>query len=107
MSYVSTYGKSYPTKSEFKNRQSNYATADSNINAFNASGSTSKVAHNQFSTWSPSELKALKGTAQPTLPVFPNEKIKDDNQEALPSAHAPTASEINWVAKGMVTPVQN
>jgi hypothetical protein len=28
MSYVSTYGKSYPTKSEFKNRQSNYAIAD-------------------------------------------------------------------------------
>tara|TARA_B110000285_G_C14894753_1_gene500295 strand:- start:539 stop:784 length:246 start_codon:yes stop_codon:yes gene_type:complete len=31
MSYVSTYGKSYPTKSEFKMRQSNYAVADSKI----------------------------------------------------------------------------
>ena len=74
MSYISTYGKSYPTKSEFKNRQSNYAIANSKINEFNASGSTSKVAHNKFSTWSSTEMKSLRGATPPT---FPNEVIKN------------------------------
>merc|ERR1712166_362003 len=53
MSYVSTYGKSYPSKSEYKMRASNYAVADIAINKHNSDpAATSKCAHNKFSSYS-------------------------------------------------------
>jgi len=42
MSYVSTYGKNYPTKTEYKMRASNWASADKEISAFNAKAGQKK-----------------------------------------------------------------
>ena len=52
----------------------------------------------------------MRGYVQPAgYPEFPDEqiKIKNGGVEAFPGQHPPTASEINWVTKGMVTPVQS
>ena len=86
MSYISTYGKSYATTSEYKQRQSNYAAEDSRIRAYNADpNATSTCGHNALSDKSEVELKSMKGYVSkvgdtfgsPTSITFINETDND------------------------------
>ena len=99
MSYVSTYGKNFPTKSEYKMRASNWATADAAITKHNLNPlSTSRVGHNFLSTYSSAEKKMMTGYKKG--PVSPTSTTDNTLAGSTPSANG-----IDWVAKGMVTPV--
>ena len=101
MSYVSEYGKNYPTGTEYKQRQSNWAVADAKIRQWNANpNKTSTVGHNHFSSYSPAELKMIKGYQGG--PVAPT-----GSTDTSLSSTTPTANGVDWVAQGKVTPVQN
>jgi hypothetical protein len=56
MSYVSTYGKTYPNVPEYSQRQSNWSRASEKITKCNREQKHSRCAHNEFSTWSSAEL---------------------------------------------------
>ena len=100
MSYVSTYGKNFPTKSEYKMRASNWATADAAITAHNDDpAATSKVGHNFLSTYSSAEKKMMTGYKGPVSPT--------STTDTSLSGPIPSANGIDWNAKGMVTAVQN
>ena len=57
MSYISTFGKSYETKEEYKLRAAQWVKTDAVIKQFNAEGNGghgrrhSWVKHNRFSSW--------------------------------------------------------
>lgn len=102
MSYVSTYGKSYPTATEYKQRASNWARNDAKIREHNNNPrATSRCGHNFLSTWSESELKSNKGLNASQL----GSAAGTTNTSLLGST--PTANGVDWVAEGKVTPVQN
>ena len=67
MSYISTYGKSYETKEEYKLRAGQYAKTDAAIKECNAGGAGVKhhrrswTKHNKFSTWTHAERMKLRG----------------------------------------------
>jgi len=98
MSYISKENKTYKTKAEYKMRKANWAKTDKAITAHNQDPeATSFTAHNFMSDYTESELKNMRG--------YDGNKSAPKNYAPF-DENAPEASEIDWVAKGKVTPVQ-
>jgi hypothetical protein len=101
MSYVSTYGKNFPTKTEYKSRASNWARADDAIRKHNKMAHrTWKMAHNRLSDWSTAEKNKLLGF-KADGPVTPT-NINNSLTTAVPQGGT-----VNWVTAGKVAPVVN
>ena len=60
MLHIAKYALSYPTLEEFEYRAELYYARDADIKEFNSSNQTSVVGHNQFSTYSQTELSRLR-----------------------------------------------
>jgi cathepsin L len=97
MSFVSTYGKSYGTKAEFKFRSAQFKQTLELI-ASHSENSTSTVGINQFADWTPAELKKLNGFNAAT-------KVIGETATILSTENL--AATIDWTTKGAVTPVKN
>ena len=62
MDYVSEFGKSYETTSEFKFRREQFVTRHNEIEAFNAdTNNTHTLGHNKFSDMTYAEMKKRNG----------------------------------------------
>ena len=66
MSYISTYGKSYETKEEYKMRAAQWAKTDAAIKEHNAGGAGGRhrhswMKHNKYSAYTRAEWKKLRG----------------------------------------------
>ena len=61
MSYLALHGKSYITVEEFETRKGLYIQIDEHIKTHNASDSSYKLGHNQFSDWTDHERSQLLG----------------------------------------------
>jgi cathepsin L len=96
ITHVAEQGLSYATVAEFDARKEIFKMKDAMINEINADPeNTFTVAHNEWSTWTDSELDRLRG-------------FKAWTREGLDFEDGtPTASSVNWVTSGAVTGVKN
>ena len=100
MAYVSKYGKTYNTKTDYKMRQANFMATDAAIKAHNADPeTTSESGHNAMSDYTASEWSNMKG--------YDSNISAPSKNFAEYSENSPHTDEIDWVSKGKVTPVQN
>ena len=97
IAHVATHNLSWATVEEFNARKELFAQVDAEIEAINAEPSnTFTVGHNFLSTYSPMEKKRLLGYREWT-----------PEENAVVEDNTPTASSVNWVDAGAVTPVKN
>lgn len=88
---------------EFTFRQSLWQKTDDAIREFmESNGQTSTVEHNFLSTWTEQEKANLLGYKETKNPVMVQQNV---TEEFLGFQQIP--SEVNWVAEGKVSPVQN
>jgi len=98
-SFVKEFNKQYPTEEVF-DRYNTFKANLELINAHNNGSSSWKMGVNQFADLSPTEFKAFLG-----LKPRDNSYIRSQN---LATFSSPAASnDIDWVAKGAVTPVKD
>jgi C1A family cysteine protease len=101
MRYVSEYGKSYGTKSEFEFRSAQFKDTLAHIEEHNSkNGETHTLGLNHMSDWTEEEYKKLLGYKQEL-----RTEAKVSNAEELDTSNL--ADDVNWVTKGAVTPVKN
>ena len=97
IAHVAKHNLSWATVEEFNARKEFFAQIDAEIEAINAEPSnTFTVGHNFLSTYSPMEKKRLLGYREWT-----------PEENAVVEDNTPTASSVNWVTAGAVTPVKN
>jgi hypothetical protein len=96
MQHIADFGLSFGTMEEFVFRKDIFTTLHEELEAFNAKGSTSTVGHNFMSTWTEAEKARLLGY-RAALNNF---------GEEVPITEV-TADQVDWVAAGKVSPVQN
>ena len=98
MNFITTYGRSYGTRAEYKFRLELFSKKLAEIEEFNSKpGQTSTVGINEFADWTPEELKVLNGLR--------TELAGERNEVALDTSA--NADSVNWVDKGAVTPVKD
>ena len=96
ITHVAEMNLSYATVEEFEARKEIFKMKDEMINAINNDPeATYTVAHNEWSTWTDAELDRIRGFKAWTQNVI-------DVEDGVP-----TASSVNWVTSGAVTPVKN
>ena len=109
MSYVSTYGKTYPTVTEYNQRQSNWAMTNREIEKCNKEQKHSRCGHNHFSAMSKEEKRKTRGYDSSTQASVPN--LSDEWIIIIEPSYPTTPTSgnssvgVNWVTKGMVTPI--
>ena len=102
MSFSAKHGKVYSTKKEWKQRKANFMKTDAAIKAHNADPTTtSGAAHNFMSDYTQTELNNMKGYDGNLSSSSTTSNV------ASYDASAPTASAVDWVNAGKVTPIQN
>lgn len=98
MRHVSEFSLNFATVEEFNFRQTLFAAKNAEIVAWNITpNQTHTLEHNQFSTWTKEEFKAILGY-KPSENRFYRFKLLDETN---------VATEINWVTAGAVTAVKN
>jgi len=97
-SFVKSFNKQYPTEEVF-DRYNTFKANLELINAHNNGSSDWKMGVNQFADLSQAEFKAYLG-----LKPRNNSYLRSQNEEALAEA---LTDDIDWVAKGAVTPVKD
>jgi len=101
MRYVTEYGKSYGTKSEFEFRSATFKDTLAHIEEHNSkNGETHTLGLNHMSDWTEEEYKKLLGYKES---IRTEEKVS--NAELLDTSNL--ADDVNWVTSGAVTPVKN
>ena len=96
IAHVAEHNLSYATMSEFEARKTIFAHKDAIFEEINSDpANTFTVGHNKFSTWTDSELDRIRGYKAVQRDV---EQYEDGT---------PTASSVNWVTAGGVTPVKD
>ena len=96
INHVAAMNLSYATVEEFNARKEIFKAKDAMIKESNADpANTFVLAHNEWSTWNDMELDRLRGFVAWTRDVVDVENA------------APTASSVDWVTAGAVTPVKN
>ena len=94
--HVAEMNLSYATVEEFNARKEIFTTRHNIFEEMNAdSANTFTVGHNQYSTWTNSELDKLRGYKAYTA----GNGIAENN--------TPNADSVNWVTAGAVTPVKD
>lgn len=97
MQYIAKFGKISNDVDMFNARMENFAIADKFIKEHNATESNYTVGHNQFSDWSTTEYKNLLSYS----------KRQEQRGEPTILDESNTATEVNWVTAGAVTPVKD
>jgi cathepsin F len=95
MSYIVEHGKTYGTKEEYEFRFGQFQQAHAEIAELNSMNGGATYGHNQFSDMTSEEKQRFLGYKGP---------------ETLPEHGVftmPTASSVDWRAKGAVNPVKN
>ena len=94
--HVAEMNLSYATIEEFNARKEIFTTRHNLFEEMNKDpANTFTVGHNEFSTWTNSELDRLRG-----FKAF-------QTNGGLTENNTPVASSVNWVTAGAVTPVKN
>jgi C1A family cysteine protease len=96
--FVSDYRRSYGTKEEFEFRKNIFVQKIQEHERINAENSKFTVGVNKFADWTEAEYKRILGFKASTIPHEENVKMLDENL---------TASSVNWVNAGAVTPVKD
>jgi len=101
MEHMANYGLSYGTTDEFMFRQNIFNKTDVELKLINSDpDNTYIVGHNAFSVMTDDEFAKMKG--------FKHQFQTDGGDEDLSfEGLGAKDSPINWVEKGMVTPVKN
>jgi C1A family cysteine protease len=101
LGHLATYGRQITDINEFQARLGIYQYVDSFINEHNASGASWVAGHNQFSDWTPAELKSIHG-------YIDDERLDSEAETQWFDESVLNADEgVNWVEKGAVTPVKD
>lgn len=101
MEHMTKFGLNYATTDEFNFRLGLYAKADAEIKAINARQSSFTLGHNQFSTYTPEEMKKMAGF------VIPDEQKAElmKNVKVLDTKNLPES--VNWIDQGVVSEIKN
>ena len=104
--YVAMYGKSYANDEEWAHRKQIYSDNHNYIQTINSSCKLHKADHNMFSDWTQDEYKKILGTwDRSKLAAKGSLQRQLKAPKMLDTSNLP--SEVNWFAKGGVTPVKN
>jgi len=99
LEHVAEHGLNFATTEEFNFRQNIFLMKEAENKVMNANPEhTFVVGHNQFSTWTDEEYKAILGYRAPT-------NVTDVEYKVLDTVGIP--SSIDWRTKGAVNPVKN
>ena len=99
MGFITKYGRSYATKSEYNFRLAQFTKRLQEIEEHNSQdGMTSTVGINKFADYSNEEIKKMNGLKP--METKPEERPYEFSEEDIADA-------IDWRTKGAVTPVKN
>ena len=96
MNHLAQFGKNMGSIEEFNARHSVFASLDQFIEEHNAEGHNYVLGHNQFSDWTHAEYRSMLGYQE-----------VNENVEYTTYDESLTASSVNWVEAGAVTPVKD
>jgi C1A family cysteine protease len=96
MDYVSKFGKSYGTTTEFEFRSKLFKQKNWEIEVWNSRSNDHKLEHNKFSDWTRDEMKRLLGD-RPAAYLSEPTNLDSSN----------LAQSVDWRTKGAVTPVKD
>jgi C1A family cysteine protease len=97
MNYMAMFNKSHQDVETFNFRNENFQSTNAFIKEHNATESSYKVGHNQFSDWSAVEYKQLLGRVSG----------RDENKTVTTLDATLNEDSVDWVAKGAVTYVKD
>ena len=97
INYMAKFNKQHDDVDMFNARLSNFKFVDQFIKEHNATSSSHRAGHNQFSDWSEAEYKSILG-------YVPNRQVSKRIVKLNESSNADT---VNWVTAGAVTPVKD
>lgn len=104
--YKATHNKVYPSAEAETLALAHFVENDNIITAHNRQGKTFTLGHNQYSdmSWEQFSAKHLQGLSLPAGPKQPRVRVRTAPTSAADDG-LPT--EVDWVAKGCVTPVKD
>jgi C1A family cysteine protease len=93
------FGLSWANVEEYNFRKGEYLKNDAMIAAHNSTESNYKLGHNKFSSWTPEEMKGLRG-------------LKKRTEKAEPKGVPPVMNQTfpqswDWISMGCVSPIQD